>query len=469
MNRELRLKTTLWHKPSAKTMKTEGIPISCRITVPGSKKTELDTGIRIQAGEWDSLNKAVLPKNEQWEEINQELKEIIADLEAHFRILLKKHSKVTSLMVKNDYKGVSIDHTEAPAKETAHTLIQATTDLIEKFEVLVKEEKRSEETLKQWYGTRKKLKEFLYYRATGKMPLIEWRKGNKLRVVRKDEDSPAELVDDTAYDINLADLDYKFLTDFQHYIMVEREPETLGELAANKQLKNLKQVLTKAVTNSWIQVNPFAPFRSSPDNTDIEPLELDFVEKLYRKKGLIQRLEEVRDAFVFQCFTGFAYQDIFVLGPQHIKKVRGEYWLIKPRGKTGVDEMVPILPVIQELIDKYKNHPYCKANKVLLPIDSNSRYNGYLKEIAVIMKTELHLNTHLARHTFADIMLNLGVPLEVVSSMLGHKSIRTTQRYCKVNKRLIASCMNMIKHKLFNNMGKFRKITKETYEYAAAA
>lgn len=133
-------------------------------------------------------------------------------------------------------------------------------------------------------------------------------------------------------------------------------------------------------------------------------------------------------------FTGFAYQDLFDLKAENIRYIgpTNEPWLCKHRGKTGVYKVVPILPIVQEIFDKYKDHPTCIKRGTLLPILSNSHFNGYLKEIAAICGIERELNTHLARHTFADIMLNLGMPLADVSKMLGHKSIRTTQRYCKI-------------------------------------
>ena len=97
-----------------------------------------------------------------------------------------------------------------------------------------------------------------------------------------------------------------------------------------------------------------------------------------------------------------------------------------PKTNMGCPILVPIRPIVQELIDKYKNHSYCKINNRLIPVNSNYRYNVYLKELAVICGIRRELNTHLARHTFADIMLNSGVPLEDVSKMLGHRNIRTT-------------------------------------------
>ena len=85
----------------------------------------------------------------------------------------------------------------------------------------------------------------------------------------------------------------------------------------------------------------------------------------------------------------------------------------------GCPILVPILPIVKDLIDKYKNQSYCKIKNRLIPVNSNYRYNVYLKEPAVICGIRRELNTHLARHTFADIMLNSGVPLEDVVKYLG--------------------------------------------------
>ena len=120
--------------------------------------------------------------------------------------------------------------------------------------------------------------------------------------------------------------------------------------------------------------------------------------------------------------------------------------------------MVPILPIVEELIEKYKDHPYCKVHNRLMPINSNYRYNVYLKELADICGIDRELNTHLARHTFADMMLNNGVSLEDVSKMLGHKSIRTTMRYCRVRKHRISENMTKIREKLFTKSGKLRSV-----------
>jgi len=219
--------------------------------------------------------------------------------------------------------------------------------------------------------------------------------------------------------------------------------------------------MSLAEANGWIAKNPIEKFRCGTEEKEVIPLELYEVEKIWQKKLSSRRLIKVRDAFIFQCFTGFAYQDIYHLSPQHMVRVgsEGENWLIKERGKTKVMEMVPVLPIVEAIIEKYKNDTYCTINQKLIPVNSNVRYNAYLKELSDICGLDRDLNTHLARHTFADIMLNvLGFPLEDVSKMLGHKTIRTTQRYARVKKFRISDRMKTDRNLLFAEDGKLKSV-----------
>ncbi|MBS1527696.1 MAG: tyrosine-type recombinase/integrase, partial [Bacteroidetes bacterium] len=108
---------------------------------------------------------------------------------------------------------------------------------------------------------------------------------------------------------------------------------------------------------------------------------------------------------------------------------------------------------------KYKNHPCRLTLGQLVPVNSNQRYNGFLKELAVICGINRELNTHLARHTFADIMLNImEFTLEEVSKMLGHKTVRTTQRYARVKKSKISKTLARVRGIIFTEDGQLRKI-----------
>ena len=129
----------------------------------------------------------------------------------------------------------------------------------------------------------------------------------------------------------------------------------------------------------------------------------------------------------------------------------GNKWVIKDREKTKSPEQIPLLPIALEIIEKYRDHPVCIHRNCLLPVNSNQRYNGYLKEIADICGIKKHLTTHTARHTFATtVALEHDVPLETVSQMLGHKSIRTTQIYAKVTQRKVSNNMEELKKRLSN-------------------
>lgn len=173
---------------------------------------------------------------------------------------------------------------------------------------------------------------------------------------------------------------------------------------------------------------------------------------MYNKQISIKRLEEVRDVYVFCCFTGYAYETVYKLTRQNIfKGLDGKPWITKNRQKTGVEETVPLLPIALAIIEKYKNHKYCLEENKLLPVNSNYRYNAYLKEVALICGIDKELTTHTARHTFATtVTLENDVPIETVGKMLGHRDLRSTQKYAKITKRKISNNMTALENRLFN-------------------
>jgi site-specific recombinase XerD len=155
--------------------------------------------------------------------------------------------------------------------------------------------------------------------------------------------------------------------------------------------------------------------------------------------------------FIFCCYTGFAYADLYKFERNAVMiGLDGNYWLSTNRQKTGTKEKVPLLPIALEIIDRYKEHEYCVKYNKLLPVNSNQRYNNYLKELADVCGINKHLTSHIARHTFATtVTLANGVPIETVSAMLGHTSIRTTQIYAKVVESKMSADMELLKAKLF--------------------
>lgn len=425
-----------WHRKS-KQDKNGYAPIICRISIKGGPKAEIAIGKKAHFDEWDLDNKKAKGKDKETKEINLKISELTVDLNRYFVFLQGRYQKITALMLKNVYLGkpakqqkvVNKSEKLIEKKSSIPTFLQTVDIHITNFEKMVERGLRSAETLKQWNSTRTKLKEFLQF-SYG------------------------------VFDMNLNKIKYSCAFDFYMYLTTEQK-KVIKDSAAKNHIKKTKGVLNFAERNNWINKNPLLQFKCGTEEKEIEPLEIIEVEKIWRKKILIRRLAEVRDAFIFQCFTGFAFQDVYALTPENITLVgiAKERWLIKDKGKTGIIEMVPIMPIVEEILLRYENHLCRTEHGRLIPINSNYRYNCYLKELATICGINRDLNTHLARNTFADIMLNiLEFSLAEVSRMLGHKTIRTTQRYARVRKQLISKTYANRKEILFTKDGQLRQI-----------
>src|SRR3546814_934090 len=127
----------------------------------------------------------------------------------------------------------------------------------------------------------------------------------------------------------------------------------------------------------------------------------------------------------------------------------GEQWIITQRQKTNTPTRLPLLPTAMDIVEKYKNHPRCEVEGYVLPILTNQKMNAYLKEIANLCGIHKELTYHIARHTFATtVTLSNGVPIETVSRMLGHKSLRQTQHYAKIVDLKVSEDMKALKRKL---------------------
>src|SRR5690554_1412033 len=156
------------------------------------------------------------------------------------------------------------------------------------------------------------------------------------------------------------------------------------------------------------------------------------------------------DIFVFCCYTGLSYADVRKLQKTGIAKgIDGRLWVLTSREKTETSSNIPLLPQALEIIGRYADYPPCVAKGLVLPVLSNQKMNSYLKEIADLCGITKKLTFHMARHTFATtVTLANNVPIETVSKMLGHTSIKTTQHYAKLLDTRISSDMEKLKEKL---------------------
>lgn len=147
--------------------------------------------------------------------------------------------------------------------------------------------------------------------------------------------------------------------------------------------------------------------------------------------------------------------------------IDGKKWIFTSRQKSKEPSRVPILPTAVEILEKYKDDAICIHKHLALPVNSNQKMNAYLKEIADVCGIQKDLTSHIARHSFATtVTLSNGVPIESVSKMLGHKSLRTTQHYAKILDRKVSEDMKNLKEKLSSKKQEDVKSSKEymTYE-----
>ena len=232
-------------------------------------------------------------------------------------------------------------------------------------------------------------------------------------------------------DIMLAELDGQFIRDFDFWLKTEKHCQNNSAL---KHLKNLKKVVRIALANDWIKKDPFYGIHFKQDEVNVEFLSREELNILMNKEFTIKRLEQVRDVFVFCCFTALAFVDVQQLSREHlIKDNNGALWIRKARQKTNQMCNVPVLSIPQRILRKYEDNAECIKKGVLLPVISNQRMNAYLKEIADVCGIAKRLTTHVARHTAATVVfLANDVSMENVSKILGHSNIRMTQHYAKV-------------------------------------
>ena len=240
-------------------------------------------------------------------------------------------------------------------------------------------------------------------------------------------------------DISLEEVTPKFLSNFDNYLRVEYNMANNHAMKIRQKLRTIYKV---AIDNGWVSKNPFSTVKIHFDPVERDVLTKSELTALIQTDMIFDRLEKMRDVFVFACFTGLAHCDVAGLTKENfITDEAGQVWLKTHRQKTSEVVDIPLLEIPQLIIKKYEGMK--ELNGKLLPTLTNSCSNLYLKEVAVRCGINKTLTFHMARHTFATtVTLSNGVPIESVAKMLGHRNIRTTQIYAKVIKDKLAEDMN---------------------------
>lgn len=380
-------------------------PIYCRLTVQG-KSNEFSTQIWVNDEKWNPTTHKVLGKNEFAQTANQTLENFKTNiLNIRTDLQLKGHN-ITSEIVINTLLGKI---------EKKFTLIE----LLEYFN-----EKRVKPLIGKDYaaGTYERYK-------TSQSHVIDF-----INYSRKNSN------------LFLTDLNFSFATEYEFYLKTVKK---CSHNTSIKYIKNLKAVINFAVQNEWLSKNPFEKYKGKLERVDKEYLTEQELNIVRNKVFSTTRLNEIRDVFVFCCYTGLAYSDVAKLSKNNIViGVNGELKISIKRTKTDVTANIPLLSIAMDILKKYEHDEYCIYNNKLLPVKSNQKQNEYLKDIGDLCKLNKKLTTHTARHTFATLMLTKGASIESVSSMLGHTNIKTTQIYGKILQEKVTVEMGRIENQL---------------------
>lgn len=382
-------------------------PIYCRITVD-SKRVQFSLSRKIKPENWLHEAERAKGTSEEARTLNNYLDHVKSDLLKQYNILFSKGEHITAETIKNSYLGITEEnktlfetftyHNDSMKERIGIDVVRATHT---KFETVLK----------------------------------------KLRLYVKMKYNQS--------DLPLESLNHQFITEFEYFLKVN---EKIGHNTAMKYIRNLKKVINMAVANNWLAKNPFTSFKCSSKKVRREILTEDELQVLTKKEFSIPRLDEVRDIFLFCCYTGYAFVDVEKLTQNDlVRGINGGLWIYTNRKKTGTASNVPLLQPALEIIEKYKEHPYCETKGRLLPVKSNQKMNAYLKEIADLCGITKKLTMHIARHTFATtVTLSNGVPIETVSKLLGHTKLATTQIYAQVMEHKVSADMGLLNDRLFS-------------------
>lgn len=387
-----------------------------RVTVNG-KRTNIGLKRKVDIHLWDSINKKAKGNTREAKEINNYINLVQSRLFNIYQDLKYKGELITPQLVKTLYNGENIN------SKSLLELLEYHNRKIEKT--------LAPGTIRNFGITENYVNRFLK---------------QKLKTT----------------DVNLNQLNYKFISDLEMFLVnyyQKGHPRAMSHNTVMKHLQRLRKIVNLAYQLEWIEKDPFIRWKPTFEQKQRDFLGQNELNNLETYHFPIDRLDRVRDLFVFSCYTGISYSDIMGLTKNNlITGMDGKSWIATKRLKTKTTVRVPLLEPAQKILDKYESHPVTMHSGTLLPKITNEKTNLYLKEIADAVGIKKNLTFHMARHTFATtVTLSNGVPIEMVSKLLGHTKLATTQIYARVLDKKVSEDIEQLRSKLgFLNTRKVR-------------
>lgn len=398
---------TLFFLRGARTEKNTEATIYVRITLNGDR-AELSVGRKIDPQKWNSKMQRAVGRSEAARILNEYIDNWDNTIKRAFNKLTGNCDEITAVMLRDLVTG---------KLDKNYTLIK----VFQKNNQLIKREEGSKytaDTIKRYDISIERLQAFLYEEYNSK-------------------------------DIKIDKLNHNFIRKYEIFLRTEYN---CSHNTSMKYLKHLKRVIHFAMEMDYIDSDPFFNYKTAYKEVNRDILTSDELIRIEEKRFSIKRLDEVKDVFLFVCYTGLSYSDLKLLSQQSLSiGIDGKHWIEYKRKKTGVHVRIRLLPLAKGIIDKYSNNQQCVDDNKLLPVRSNQKLNVYLSEIAELCKIDKKITMHIGRHTFATtVTLTNGVPIETVSKMLGHTNLKTTQIYSKVVDTKISNDMQALEKVLAN-------------------
>ncbi len=323
----------LFYLKKPKNYVSGAVPVYLRITVDG-KPVEMSASRKCEPELWNAKAGHMTGTKEDAKTLNVYLDKMKAGVTAAHTLLCVEDAEITAESVKCKFLGKA-EHT--------HTLGEAIKAHNKSMKALVGKD-YAKGTLKRFEVLQRHITDFLSF---------QYHKT----------------------DINIKNIDHEFISGFDFYLRTEKANTNN---TAIKHLKNLGKIVRICIANKWISADPFFGYKLKSKDVHRNDLTADELQRIAEKEFTTQRLSQVRDFFMFSCYTGLSYADVHKLKPSDIGiGADGERWIITYRQKTNTRAAIPLLPVAEAILDKYKSHPVCINQGKALPVSSNQKMNEY--------------------------------------------------------------------------------------------
>lgn len=376
-----------------------------RISVDGESKA-FSIGMDIEPKQWDADKGMTVGKLDEILTINKKIESLKSELEQHYRNMVENQGFVTAELLKNALRGIGT------IKNT----------VMQEFAELVEEKRKS-------IGIKIVASSYSIYPAA-------YRHFKGFLKCKYHAD-----------DISFSMVNRATVEEYNYYLKIDAR---LSHRTARATMKPFRTVVMRAFNKGLLRNDPFFDYTFEKIISNPRWLSHDEIDRLMKLEIKSHAQNFVRDMFLFSVFTGISYIDLKNLQHTDIRQQEdGSLWIILNRQKTGATSYIPLLDIPKKIIDKYKNTRFSGDGGRIFKIRSSASVNGHLKELAKSAKINKQLVYHMSRHSFGtEICLSGGVPIETVSRMMGHLSIKTTQIYAEATRTKINEDMTKLAERI---------------------